>query len=216
MKVRVIYLLVVLLSMLGGTVMTSCQVVTVVKDATTFYQCEVHKSDGSVATGRIGGMRSSNFNASTRTVSVKTSTGRQKIKSNDVNYLLLWDKDHPDRKNQLLYVDWTWNNKSKKTWMYVEADGDNLVVLASGVNYSISGRGDLVISYTDQVGISYYALRKGDTQPTYMFSNNSPKKRARKVWADVLKDCPSLVQKITDKTIDPFNFKDIVNAYQPK
>ncbi|MCI7599183.1 MAG: hypothetical protein SOY06_10145 [Prevotella sp.] len=221
MKMRLTNLLATLLCLLGCAVMSSCQVAQVVKDATTFYQCEVHKSDGSVVSGRIGGMRSSNFYASSDIVSVKTATGREKIKSEDADYLLLWDKDYPDRKNQLLYMPYTWKTKKgkdmeAKVWMYVEADGDNLVVLASGISYAISGRGELIISYTSNVGISYYILRKGASKPEYLFNNSKSKSKARQAWAEALKDCPSLVQKINDKTIDPYNFKDIVNAYNPK
>lgn len=213
MKIRVNHLLVVMLCMLSSTFMTSCLVNAVV-DSTKFYQCEVHKSDGSVVSGRIGGVKSAKFNAATKTFSVKTTTGSEKITSSDVDYLLLWDKDYPDRKNQLLYLGQ--KDKKKKTWMYVEAAGDNLIILASGINYSISGKSELVIKYSDYVPLRYYVLRKGDTLPSFIFDNNSPKTRARNVWADVLKDCPSLVQKITDKTINPFSFEDIAKAYCPK
>lgn len=84
---------------------TSCEIYSAVKAATTFYQCEVHKKDGSIVSGRIGGMRSSNFYANTKTVSIKTATSREKISANDVQYLVLWDKDYPTVKNTLMYVE---------------------------------------------------------------------------------------------------------------
>lgn len=222
MKAKVIPMVAMLLCTLITAMLSSCQIASVVKDATTFYQCEAHKSDGSVITGRIGGMRSSNFYASTNTVSIKTATGREKINSEDMDYLLLWDKDYPDRKNQLLYMPYTVTSKNGKksyeykVWMYVEAEGDNLVVLASGISYAISGRGELIISYSSNVSISYYIIHKGDKKPQYIFRSNTSKSKARNAWATALKDCPSLVQKINNKTIDPFNFQDIANAYNPK
>ena len=84
---------------------TSCEIYSAVKAATTFYQCEVHKKDGSIVSGRIGGLRSSNFYANTKTVSIKTVTSREKISANDVQYLVLWDKDYPTVKNTLMYVE---------------------------------------------------------------------------------------------------------------
>ena len=84
---------------------TSCEIYSAVKAATTFYQCEVHKKDGSIVSGRIGGMRSSNFYANTKTVSIKTATSREKISANDVQYLVLWDKDYPTVKNRKFNIE---------------------------------------------------------------------------------------------------------------
>lgn len=199
---------------------TSCEIYSAVKAATTFYQCEVHKKDGSIVSGRIGGLRSSNFYANTKTVSIKTATSREKISANDVQYLVLWDKDYPTVKNTLMYVEFEKEGRKgkkcyNKRWMYVEGAGDNLIILGSGSYYQITPKGDLIISYVNTDGIQYYLLRNAN-MPMYFANSNRTKKSMRKMWAEKLKDDPSLVNKITNKEIDVWDFKTIADEYNPK
>lgn len=201
-------------------VVSSCEIYSAVKAATTFYQCEVHKKDGSVVTGRIGGMRSSDFYASTKTVSVKTATSREKISADDVEYLVLWDKDYPSNKNSLMYTEYEVEGRKgkivrKKCWMYVEGLGDHIVILGSGDYYRISAKGDLIISYTNLTGIRYYTLTKGSA-PVYIASSTDSKRSMRKTWAEKLKGDPVLVNKITSEQINPWDFKTIADEYKPR
>ena len=209
-----------LLGCLMCLVVSSCQIYSAVKVATTFYQCEVHKKDGSVAMGRIGGLRSSDFYGSTETVRGKTVTSREKISADDVEYLVLWDKDYPSNKNSLMYVEYEVEGRKgkighKKCWMYVEGLSDNLVILGSGDYYRISARGDLIISYTNLTGISYYKVSKGNA-PVYFANSTATKKSMRKTWAEELKGDPVLVNKITSEQIDPWDFKTIADEYNPR
>lgn len=217
------------LKLFGGlllcNVLYSCQVASLIKQGTTFYQGAVEMKDGSMVEGRIGGLRSSNFPSTSKKVSLKTESGRKIIPSADVRCLYLWDKDHPELKNQLIYSDFqlTYNWKKKehvkkyKGWLYAEYIGENLVIASRGTWYSLDRKtGGLVTTYDKAYGIEYYGLRRGDSIPEYICSSNTGKKRMREMWSEYLKDDPDLVNKIVDKAIEPFDFKTITDTYSPK
>ena len=50
----------------------------------------------------------------------------------------------------------------------------------------------------------------------YFANSNRTKKSMRKMWAEKLKDDPSLVNKITNKEIEVWDFKTIADEYNPK
>lgn len=201
----------------------SCQVVNLVISGTTYYDTEITTNDGRLIVGQIGGQRSSNLPSASKTISIKTEEGRQKIKSEQIKYMTLARKGHPEKKQTLVYADWKipYTKKgelkyvTRKNWLVIKDMGDNLFITACGHTFSLAKDGTLVITYSRNEGIKYCIKRHNDGCPIYIGSSISGKKYMREQWQEYLADDPELCRKIANKDIDSFDFKAIVEQYTP-
>ena len=201
----------------------SCQIVELVKSGTTYYDTEITTRDGQLVTGRIGGQRSSNLPSAAKTISIKTDQGRRKIKSEQIRYMTLARKGHPEKQQTLIYSDlkWPYTRKGQqkfrtfKSWMILKHAGDHLLITAHGGSYSLSKDGALVITYKMEEGIKYCIMRPGDDCPILIGRSISGRASMRRQWAEYLADDPALCDKIQRKEIDAFDFKTIAEQYSP-
>lgn len=202
----------------------SCQVVDMVKSGTTYYYTELMTNDDRLVTGEIGGLRSSNLPSAAAVISIKTDEGkREKIKSEDIKYLTISRKGHPENQQTLLYMDWKipytrkgeQKYKVRKNWQVLKDRGDNLMITAMGATYSLSKDGALVVTFSSNEGIRYCMLRPGDDCPVYFGRSIYGDKAMREQMCEFLSDDPALCKKIESKEIDAFDFKTIVEQYNP-
>lgn len=212
------------MAVLVVTAFSSCQVVDLVKSGTTYYDTEIKTKDGQFVTGQIGGQRSSNLPSGSRTISIKTEEGRKKIKSEQIEYMKLSRKGHPEKQQTLMYLEgkmpYTKKGEEKfstfKCWHAVYNAGDNLIITAYGNTFSLAKDGALIFTYDRDMGIQYCIMRRGDDCPIHIGRNISSRSHMRKQWLKYLADDPELCRKIADKTIGAFNFDEIVEQYNPK
>lgn len=208
----------------GVFTLGSCQVAELVISGTTYYDTEITTKDNQLITGRIGGQRSSNLVTGSKKISIKTDEGRKKIKSEDIQYMKLSRKGHPEKQQTLVYLDFRWPYTKKgqqkyivrKAWQVVESVGDHLLITATGHSFSLAKDGSLVVTYSRDEGIKYCLQRHGDEGPIYFANSNYGKSSMRKAWQNYLADDSVLCQKIANKEIAPFNFKEIAEQYNPK
>lgn len=206
------------------SMLSSCQIAEVVIRGTTYYDTEITMKDGRLITGRIGGQRSSQLASASKTISIKTDEGRQKIKSEQIKYMKLARKGHPEKQQTLVFTKWkipyTKKGKAKElireNWQAVYSAGDHLIITACGHAFSIDKNGALIVSFSRDEGIKYCILRAGDECPIYIGSSTYAKKSMRKVWMNYLSDDAELCRKIENKEIDSFNFDVIAEQYNPQ
>ncbi|MCM1079941.1 MAG: hypothetical protein NC344_10440 [Bacteroidales bacterium] len=202
----------------------SCQVAQVVIAGTTFYETEIITVDNRIITGQIGGQRSSNLPSGSKTISIKTADGRQKIKSENIKYMKLSRKNLPEKQQTLVYTEYkipyTKKGEQKfrtyKNWQILNSVGDNLLVTAYGHTYSLAKDGTLIITYSTDTGIQYCLQRKVDDCPIHFGRNTAGRSFMRKQWQKYLADDPVLCEKIKNKEIDAFDFKAITEQYNPQ
>lgn len=204
--------------------LSSCQVAQLVINGTTYYETEITTKDNQIIVGQIGGQRSSNLPSGAKTISIKTEEGRKKVKSEQIKFMRLSRKSHPERQQVLVYTDYrvpyTKKGEQKfrtfKNWQILKSVGDNLLITAYGQTYSLSKDGTLVITYDTSVGIQYCLQRKGDETPIHIGRNTAGRSYMRKQWQAYLADDPVLCEKIKSKEIDAFNLDAIAEQYNPK
>lgn len=204
-------------------VVSSCQIVELVINGTTYYETEITTKDNRLIAGLIGGQRSSNLPSGSKTISIKTEEGRQKIKSEQIEYMTLARKGHPEKKQTLVYMDskypYTKKGEQKfrtfKHWQILKNAGDHLIITAYGHSYSLAKDGALIITYSRDEGIQYCIQRQGDDCPILIGRSISSRSHMRKQWQEYLADDPVLCQKIKDKEIDAFDFTTITEQYNP-
>lgn len=207
----------------GTLALASCQLVELGINGTTYYDTEITTKDNRLITGRIGGQRSANLSAFAKTISIRTDEGRQKIKSEQIMYMKLARKGHPEKQQTLVYADFKLLYKKKgeqraktyKSWQVIENVGDYLLVTAYGNSYSLSKDGSLIITYDRDEGIKYCIKRPGDDCPVYLGRSTQGRSSMRSKWQEYLADDPALCEKIKSKKIDAFDFKEIVEQYNP-
>lgn len=203
--------------------LSSCQVAQLVISGTTYYDTEIITKDDQLVTGRIGGQRSSNLPSGAKTISIKTTEGRQKIKSEQIKYMKLSRKDHPEKQQTLIYSDLKWPYTKKgqqkfrtfKSWLVINSIGDNLIITACGGSYSLAKDGALVVTYKMDEGIKYCISRPKDDCPILIGRSTYSRSSMRKQWQEYLSDDPVLCEKIKNKEIDAFDFKTIAEQYNP-
>lgn len=201
----------------------SCQIATVVINGTTYYETEITTRDQQVISGKIGGQRSSNLPSGAKTISIKTEEGRKKIKSEQIAYMKLARKGHPEKQQTLIYTEckipYTKKGEQKyrtfKNWQVLKSVGDHLLVTAYGHTYSLNKSGALIITYSRDEGIKYCIQRRGDSCPILFGRSISGRSYMRKQWQAYLFDDPILCGKIANKEIDAFDFSTIVEQYNP-
>jgi len=201
----------------------SCQIATLVISSATHYDTEIATKDDRIVTGRIGGLRSSHLPSGAKTISIKTAEGRQKIKSEQIKYMHLARKDHPEKQQTLIYTEFKepYTRKGQETfrtwksWQVVNSIGDNLIITAYGGSYSLSKNGTLIITYSTDEGIKYCIRRPGDECPIFIGRSTYGRSSMRKQWQKYLSNDPVLCKKIKDKEINAFDFKTIAEEYNP-
>ena len=203
--------------------LNSCVVAELINDGTTYYDAEITTYGNLVVTGRIGGQRSSQLPCGAKKISIKTENGREKIKSEQIKYLTLSRKKHPDNQQTLIYQDFKVPYTKKgviryrtyKRWQVLEHAGDNLLVTAYGDFYSLAKDGTLVVRYNQYAGLKYCIKRRDDDSLIFIGTNNSGRSYMRRQWQEYLSDDKVLCAKIANKDIDAFDFKAIVEQYTP-
>lgn len=201
----------------------SCQIAQLIISSTTHYDAEIATKDERLVAGRIGGLRSSNLPSGAKTISIKTTEGRQKIKSEQINYMKLARKNHPEEQQTLIYTDvkepYTRRGQQMfrdwKSWQVINSVGDNLIITAFGGSFSLSKNGALVITYSMDEGIKYCIRRPGDASLIFFGRSTYSRSAMRKQWQEYLADDPVLCEKIKNKEIDAFDFKTIAEQYNP-
>lgn len=204
--------------------LSSCQIAQIVSNGTTFYETEITTTDNRLITGKIGGQRSANLPSGSKTISISTDAGRQKIKSETIRYMKLSRKNLPEKQQTLVFTEYkipyTKKGEQKfrtyKNWQVINSIGDNLVVTAYGHTYSLAKDGALVITYSRDTGIQYCLQRPGDDCPIHFGRNTASRSSMRKQWQKFLADDPVLCGKIHNKEIDAFDFKTITEQYNPQ
>lgn len=203
--------------------LSSCQVAQLIIDGTTYYETEIYTKDNRMVAGRIGGQRSAKLASGSKKISIKTANGRERIKSEEIAYMTLARKNHPEKQQTLVYTDFRYPYTRKgvqkfrtfKCWQIVNHAGDHLLITASGRTYHLAKDGGLVITYSSDEGIKYCIRRQGDESPVYIGRSISGRAYMRKQWQDYLADDPVLCRKIADKEIDAFDFAAIAEQYNP-
>ncbi|WP_294634094.1 hypothetical protein [uncultured Bacteroides sp.] len=201
----------------------SCQIVELVIGGTTYYDTEITTKDNQLITGRIGGQRSSNLVSGSKTISIKTDEGRKKVKSENIQYMTLARKGHPEKQQTLVYTDckmpYTKKGEQRfrtfKNWQVLNSVGDHLLITAYGHSYSLAKDGALLITYSRDEGIKYCIRRQNDDCPILFGRSISSRSYMRKQWQAYLSDDPVLCQKIANKEIDAFDFTTIAEQYNP-
>lgn len=201
----------------------SCSVVELINDGVTYYDAEITTYGNRTVSGRIGGQRSSKLPCGAKKISIKTETGREKIKSEQIKYLTLSRKKYPEKQQTLVFLDFKVPYKKKgatryrtyKRWQVLEKMGDNLLITAYGDFYSLAKNGDLIITYDMATGIQYCIKRPGDDMPILFARNTAGHSYMRKQWQEYLADDQVLCRKIANKEIDAFDFAAIVEQYTP-
>lgn len=204
-------------------VFSSCQIAEAVIAGTTYYDTEIMTKDNRMITGRIGGQRSSNLPSGSKTISIKTAEGREKIKSETIEYMKLARKGHPEKQQTLVYTDYKVPYKKKgvqkfrtfKCWQVLDNAGDNLIITAYGHSYSLAKDGALIVTYSSDEGIQYCIRRHGDDSLILIGRSISGRSFMRKQWQAYLADDAVLCRKIAEKEIDAFDFKSITEQYTP-
>lgn len=212
------------MALCGIFVLNSCQIVEFAIAGSTYYDTEITTKDDKLITGRIGGQRSSNLPSGSKKISIKTDAGRMKVKSEEIKYMKLSRKGHPEKSQTLVYttskMPYTKKGVQKfrefKCWHALYDVGDNIIITAFGHTFSLSKDGALVITYSRDEGIKYCIQRRGDDCPIYFASSISRKSYLRKQWQEWLSDDPELCRKIAKKEIDAFDFTKIAEEYNPK
>jgi len=174
-------------------------------------------------TGRIGGLRSAQLPSGAKTISIKTTEGRQKIKSEQIKYMTLFRKDHPEKQQTLIYTEFKepYTRKKQqmfriwKSWQVINSIGDNLIITAYGGSYSLAKDGALIITYSTDEGIKYCISRPGDECPIFIGRSTYSRSGMRKQWQKYLSNDPVVCEKIKNKEIDAFDFKTIAEEYNP-
>ncbi|MCM1312774.1 MAG: hypothetical protein NC206_06525 [Bacteroides sp.] len=211
------------LTVFGMAVVSSCQVAQVIISGTTYYETEITTHDERLISGLIGGQRSSSLPSGSKTISIKTDEGRKKIKSEQIKYMTLARKAHPEKRQTLVYMDYKYpyNRKGEqkyrifKCWQVLKNAGDHLLITAYGHTYSLSKDGALIVTYSRDEGIKYCIQRRGDECPILIGRSISSRSHMRKQWQAYLSDDPVLCRKIKDKEIDAFDFTTIAEQYNP-
>lgn len=203
--------------------LSSCQVADLVVAGTTYYDAEITTKGNSLITGRIGGQRSSNLASGAKTISIKTDNGRKKIKSEQIKYLKLARKGHPEKQQTLVFTDFklpytkkgVQKYKTFRSWQIVNSVGDHLLITAHGNSYRLAKDGALVVTYMSDEGIKYCMRRPQDDFLIYFGRSISSRSSMRKMWQKYLADDAVLCEKIAKKEIDAFDFTTIAEQYTP-
>lgn len=197
----------------------SCQIYSVVKDATDKEEGRVVMKDGTEYVGRVRMPK-----CNTKRISITTTDGKKlKLKNTDIEVLGVWKKTHTDKCNFLLSVPYVTRKmfSTKKTkviqpqWMAIEAQGDHVEFYVCGYKYSIPKDGTLTITSVQNGNIIYIAKKKGEEYGRIIGYKGSGAKHWRTLLMEYLADDPALCEKLKNKEIKPDNLQQIADMYNP-
>ena len=165
---------------------------------------------------------------------------KEKHKSEQVDYMIIWHKDTPDNKSCLRYLqcgDFDRKtgeykpNKKKKEWFMLESAGEHLALWIMFWQAKVKAdKIELKLGDGPSFpGTAYYFQKKGDSV-AYKIAFDPARPGMVRDWLKAfLSDDPELVERITDKgyfnrrkalrhgnDYNPFFFEDIAVDYNPK
>ena len=199
---------------------SSCQIYSVIKDATDREEGRIVMADGTEHVGRVKMPK-----CNTKNIRIKTDKGEKlKLKNTDIAVLGVWKKTHPDKCHFLVCQPYTTNKmfstKKEKTikpqWMAVTAQGDHVEFYCCGYKYSIPKDGTLTITSVQNGNIAYVARKTGDENGQIIGYKGSGARHWRKLLIKYLSDDPSLCKKLEDKEIESGDLQKIADTYNPE
>ncbi|NPD90857.1 hypothetical protein [Xylanibacter muris] len=198
----------------------SCQIYSVIKDATDKEEGRVVMKDGTEYTGRVKMPK-----CNTKKLSIKTTDGQKlKLKSTDIAVLGVWKKTHTDKCHYLVAYPYVTNKmfstKKEKIispqWMALQAQGDYVEFYCCSYKYSIPKDGTLTITSVQNGNILFIARKKGDENGRIIGYQGSGSKHWRTSLINYLSDDPELCRKLENKEIEPDKLQKIADLYNPK
>lgn len=200
--------------------LSSCQIYSVVKDATDHEEGRVVMNDGTEYAGRVKMPK-----CNTKTVRLKTETGEKlKLKNTDIALLGVWKKTHTDKCHYLVCHPYVTNQmfstkKQKKVapqWMAVQALGDYVEFYCCSYKYSIPKDGSLTVTSVQNGNIIFIARKVGEENGYIIGYKGSGKKHWRTQLMKYLEDDSALCTKLERKEIDPDDLQKIADSYHPE
>ncbi|MCD8237379.1 MAG: hypothetical protein LUD00_12225 [Prevotellaceae bacterium] len=199
--------------------LSSCQIYSVIKDATDHEEGRVIMKDGTEYAGRVKMPK-----CNTKTIRMKTEDSKKiKLKNTDIAVLGVWKKTHTDKCHYLVCYPYITNKmfstkKEKKVtpqWMAVEAQGDHVEFYCCSYKYSIPKDGTLTITSVQNGSIVFIARKKGEDTGYVIGYQGSGSKHWRSQLIKYLEDDPALCTKLENKEIEPDNLQKIADLYNP-
>lgn len=199
--------------------LSSCQIYSVIKDATDREEGRVVMKDGTEYVGRVKMPK-----CNTKTIRIKTVSGEKlKLKNTDIGVLGVWKKTHTDKCHYLVCYPYKTNKmfstKKEKTikpqWMAVEAQGDHVEFYCCSYKYSIPRDGTLMITSVQNGSIVFVARKTGDEVGRIIGYKGSGAKHWRTELMKYLADDPDLCKKLESKEIDSSDLQKIADLYNP-
>jgi len=200
--------------------LSSCQIYSVIKDATDREEGRIVMADGTEYVGRVKMPK-----CNTKNIRIKTDKGEKlKLKNTDIAVLGVWKKTHPDKCHFLVCHPYTTNKifstKKEKTikpqWMAVAAQGDHVEFYCCGYKYSIPRDGTLTITSVQNGNIAYIARKIGEENGYIIGYKGSGARHWRNLLKKYLDDDPDLCKKLEDKEIESGDLQKIADTYNPK
>ena len=200
--------------------LSSCQIYSVVKDATDHEEGRVVMKDGTEYVGRVKMPK-----CNTQTIRLKTEDGQKlKLKNTDIAVLGVWKKTHTDKCHFLVCHPYEttkmFSTKKKKIikpqWMSVEAQGDHVEFYCCSYKYSIPKDGSLVITSVQNGNIMFVARKIGEETGCIIGYKGSGSKYWRSQLVEYLADDPNLCAKLKNKEIDSSGLQTIADLYNPE
>ncbi len=198
----------------------SCQIYSVVKDATDKEEGRIITNDGTEYVGRVKMPK-----CNTKTIKMKTTDGKKvKLANTDIAVLGVWKKTHTDKPYALVCHPYSTNKlfstkkrkDHKPQWMAIKEQGDHLEIYSCGYKYSIPSDGILKITSVQNGNIIYIARKTNDTTGRLIgYVDGNSKKFTRTQLMEYLSDDPDLCAKLESKEIEATDFNKIVNTYNP-
>lgn len=205
--------------LLAASLLSSCQIYGIVKDATDKEEGRVVMKDGTEHSGRVKMPK-----CNTKTIRMKTADGQKlKLKNTDIAVLGVWKKTHPEKCHYLVSCAYTTNKmfstKKKRTidpqWMAVEAQGDHIEFYCCSYKYSIPRDGTLTITSVQNGSIAFIARKKGEANGYIIGYKGSGSRHWRTLLMEYLADDPALCAKLKNKEIKPSDLQKIADEYNP-
>ncbi len=198
---------------------SSCQIYTVIKDATDHEEGRIVMKDGKEYVGRVKMPK-----CNTKTIRITTEDNKKlKLKNTDIAVLGVWKKTHTDKCHYLVCYPYMGNKlfstkqkkKIKPQWMAVSAQGDHVEFYCCSYKYSIPRDGSLTITSVQNGSIVYIARKVGEDTGHVIGFKGSGKRHWRSLLMEYLEDDPSLCAKLENKEIEPSDLQKIADLYNP-
>jgi len=201
------------------SLLSSCQIYGVVKDATDHEEGRIVMKNGAEYVGRVKMPK-----CNTKNIRIKTESGeKMKFKHTDIAVLGVWKKKHTDKCHYLVCHPYKTNKmfstkKEKRIepqWMAVQTQGDHIEFYCCSYKYSIPKDGSLTITSVQNGNIAFIARKIGEETGYIIGYQGSGSKHWRSQLIKYLEDDPSLCAKLENKEINPDNLQKIADLYNP-